>query len=262
MNKFQKLYEELEQDLNESLSMELIPVMNLKKECGNAVPVRAKTFDSQYNTAPIADILLAGGYLFEDHKSNSFAITAEDVAKVPGFGSLLQNNSTSEQQVKIGRKTIKFTKQNGNKCRATASIMRVNGDVVDPIVKNKLPSDLRTEIKSGTVVMSMKVPLSQEYVDGWYSADKEEKHGFYIDGDAREFNAILGSAYKIKGTDGKFVIFGQQHATKNSRFLWCNDGNRYPQVRYTQMSYRQMSAPRSYKKGALQDRKNGVYIAK
>ena len=253
MNKFQEIHEA-------TLSFELIPVMNLKKECGNHVPVRAKTFDSQYNTAPLADVVLAGGYLLADNKGNTIAISAEDVAKIPGFGEKLKNQTNSWDKVKIGRKTLNFIKRPEYKCYATASIMKVNGEVVDAVLNNKLSNDIKREIKSGTVVMSIKVPLSQEYVDGWYP-DTEKKQGFYIRGNAREFNAILRSAGKIKGTDGKFVIFAQQHATKNSRFMWCNDGG-YNEVHYEEMSYRQMSAPRSYSKGALQDRKDGVYVAK
>ncbi len=240
-------------------SFELVQVMNLKKECGNEVPVRAKTFDAHYNTAPIADIILDGGYLFEDNKDNSVAISAEDAAKVPGFTAMLQDFNNSQQSIKIGRKTIKFSRSEENKCNATASIMKVEGEQIDTPIKNKLSSEMKKEIQSGTVVMSIKVPLSQEYVDGWFP-DTEEKQGFYISGNAREFRAILRSDGKIKGTDGKFVIFGQQHATKNSRFKWCNDG--YGEVHYEEMSYRQMSSPRSYSKGALQDRKDGVYVAK
>ncbi len=268
MEKFKELI------IESAISFDLQTVMKLKKECSNKVPVRVKRFDVSYDTSTIAQMLLDGGYHLINNKEESIIISAEDVAKVPGFIEAIQVNMTQKEKpynqttsvVKIGRKSLKFSLANENYCYAAAHIMTVNGEVTEKITKNKIDSDIKNEIKNGVVVMAMRTPLSQAYVDGWFP-DPEEKQGFYVQpAGGREFYAILRSADKLKGTDGPFVIFGQQHATKGYRFMWVNYtgmlGGYFKNVRYEKMSYRQMSTPRSYSKGALQDRSDGIYVAK
>ncbi|MCD6435387.1 MAG: hypothetical protein J7L15_03285, partial [Clostridiales bacterium] len=68
---------------------------------------------------------------------------------------------------------------------------------------------------------------------------------------------LLVSSFDIaKGKD--FVIFGQQHSTKNSRFVYINMNN----VRYEELSHYQLMPPRAYKKGLVRNRSEGTYVAK
>lgn len=251
MEKFQKIQEAK----TPAIKANIEPIINVAKTCSGYVPVRTKTIDSVYDTSGIAEMLLDGAYLLVDNYT-SYVITAEDVAKVPGFNDLIKKGSG---KIKIGRKGFSFTVASGNFIWNKASKLEVlNGVIIEDIVPNKLDSNVKKVIQNGPVIYAMKAKLSEEYVEGWFSGkNADEKLGCYVTDYKGGIKVLLVSAFDLtKGEN--FYIYGQQHASKNERFTYVDMND----VRYVQLTKNQLMPPRAYKKGLIQDRANGTFVAK
>ena len=87
--------------------------------------------------------------------------------------------------------------------------------------------------------------------------DEDDKIGCYVKDYDGGLKVLLVSSFDIaKGKD--FVIFGQQHSTKNSRFVYVDSSS----TKHKELSHYQLMPPRSYSKGLVRDRSDGTYVAK
>ncbi len=233
-------------------------IFNVKKVCSNRVPIRAKRFDSVYDTTYIAKRILEGYHVFNvDVGANweTTIISPEDLAKHTELYNMVVTKKGGK--FKSGRKTWHI--YNGSdeisvsKAHNYVNEMFIEGDVVEKVVKAKhSASDLNT-IKNGVVVNAMKVPLTVEYVEGWYAMD--DTAGFCVQQQSGGMKILLRTSWDIaKGEP--FVIFGQQHATKNSRFTFVN---RYE---YMQVPKHILMPPKAYTKSKIVDRAKGTFVAK
>ena len=236
-------------------------LLDVKKICGNRVPLVEKSFDGVYDTSRIYDLLKNGAYLFEGG-AEQFVVTAEDAAKVVGFTEALQNLGSSTVKFKIGRKTFKLHQPwylDEAKVDTKVSQLHIEGEQAENVIPNELSAETKKMVKEQVIVYAMKVPLSNEYIEGWYNdpADRDEKIGFYYEPWDSGIRLRIKSSHDfIKNKP--CVIFGQQHATKNEKFTYFKAG----ELSYGEFNYFRISPPRSYSKSYVKERSNGVFVAK
>ena len=249
MDKFKRI-----QEAKTTLKVNIEPILSLAKECLPDIPVRVKAIDSKYDTTGIAEAILNGAYLLE-HKYESYLITAEDVAKVPGFNDVIKSG---KGDIKIGRRGFKFNVNSGTLTSAKTYKLEVFGDIIEDVIPNKLDAATKKLIKEGPVVYALKSKLSQGLVDATYDGQGDDfKQGFYIRETPNGIYTIMMSSHDI--TKGEsFYIYGQQHASKRERFVYVN----MDRVKYVKLSKYKVQPPRAYKKGYVLDRSDGLFIAK
>jgi len=237
-------------------------LLNMRKVCGNYVPVRVQSFSSEYNTTYIAKKMLAGYHMFKlDAGSNTdyVIISPESLARCSELYALVTSKEGTNGSFKVGRKTYKVSTRNMDRSQVLPYVdeMTILGETLEPVVKSKLPSSVTNTIKSGIVINSMHVPLSVKYVEAWYDSDPDEEINFYMKKVSDGWKMLLRSSWDIaKGKD--FVIFGQQHATKDNKFKYISAGDYV----YKGVSKSFLMPPRAYKKSNISDRSQGVYVAK
>jgi len=231
--------------------------LNAARESSREVPIRANKFDNLFDTSKIAKILLDGGYSFK-HKELNYFISAEDAAKVEGLTDILVKRNHSGTKVKIGSKTYNIYPDGTSTTSAKAYIITIDGEIVDTVKKSKIESNIKNEIKSGLMVMAIKSDLSAKQIEAIFDGEDEEAtKGFYVKRRGNEFKIILFSANDFIGGRA-FTIFGQQHTSKNDKFNYYAAG----EVTYEQFTKRQLLPAKAYSKSNLQDRKDGMFVAK
>ena len=239
-------------------------VVDSAVNCNTYVPVSTRRFSNDYDTTEIAEIILNGGYRFDTNKYISYYMTAESVAKIAGLGEFL--NSAQTGDFKIGSKSYKVYShpsksfEYGNdwtysSTRNKSYIIDVEGDTVDEVKPFKLvDSDAKDRIKHRVIVNSLKSDLSQTTIDAVFG-DKEEVNFYHeiVDG---MIKVVLLSSHDFLKDDFGFVIFGQQHTSKNERFMFVTK-----KINYGPISKHKFNTG-SYSKSKIYKRADGMFVAK
>lgn len=236
-------------------------VVNAATVCSTYVPVTTKAISNEYDTSELAEIILNGGYRFNTDKGSCY-MTADSVSKVQGLGEFL--NSKSKGSFKIGSKSYKISypvdkvenydrDYSYSATEAKSFIIDVEGDSIDEVKDcSYINDENKDRIKNRQVVNCLKSDLSQTTIDAVYG-DKEEVNFYYTITDGA-IKVILLSAHDF--VKGDFVIFGQQHTSKNERFVFITTDYKYGPINKGKFN------TGSYSKSKIYKRADGMFVAK